>query len=189
MPRQDDADRLILTLKRVAYVLDKAEVPFALAGGFAVYARGGTSSDHDVDFLIREADVGKALDSLVAAGFRAERPPEGWLVKSWDDDRLVDLIYRPVERPVTDETLAHTEVLPVSGIHVPVLDATELMIHKLLSFSQHHCDFAKALPVARSLREQIKWDVVAEQSRHSPYARAFFVLLTELRVIHEGVAV
>ena len=48
-------DGLIITLKRVAAVLKQAEVPFALGGSFAVYAHGGHSSDHDVDFLIREA--------------------------------------------------------------------------------------------------------------------------------------
>src|SRR5690606_19011047 len=102
MPKQVD-EGLLITLKRAASVLKQADVPFALAGGFAAYAHGGTSSDHDVDFLIREADVDRALEALVEAGFTAERPPEDWLVKVYDEGRLVDLIHRPVERPVTDE--------------------------------------------------------------------------------------
>jgi len=178
-----DRSSLILTLKRVAYVLTQAEVPFALAGGMAVYARGGTSSDHDVDFLIRESDAATALGALADAGFRTERPPEGWLVKVYDDDRLVDLIYRPVERPVTDETLADTELLPVNAIRVPVLSATELMAHTMLTFSQHYCDFAKALPTARSLREQIDWRRVRRETAPSPYAHAFLVLLDLLGVV------
>jgi hypothetical protein len=174
---------LIVTLKRVAAVLKQVDVPFALGGGFAAYAHGGHSSDHDVDFLLREADVEKALQALVDAGFTAERPPEDWLVKVYDEGRLVDLIHRPVERPVTDETLADTVIRQVNSIRLPVLSATQLMVHKLLSYSQHHCDFARGLPLARSLREQIDWVRVRRETAHSPYAEAFLVLLDRLDVV------
>lgn len=174
---------LIITLKRVAGILKQADVPFALGGSFAVYAHGGHSSDHDVDFLLRKQDVENALEALVGAGFTAERPPEDWLVKVYDESRLVDLIYRPVERPVTDETLADTVVRPVNAVHMPVLSATALMVHKLLSFSQHHCDFTRGLPLARSLREQIDWRRVRRETAHSPYAEVFLILLDRLGVV------
>lgn len=176
-------DGLLVTLKRVASVLKQAGIPFVLAGGFAVYAHGGMSSDHDVDFLIREQDVDAALEALVAAGFVAERPPEDWLVKVYDEGRLVDIIFRPVERPVDETTFADSIVRPVNALHLPVLSATTLMVHKLLTFSQHHCDFAKGLPMARSLREQIDWDRVRRETGHSPYAEAFLVLLDRLGVV------
>jgi hypothetical protein len=174
---------LVTTLKKVASVLKQSGIPFALGGSFAVYAHGGHSSDHDVDFLIREQDVDRALEELSAVGFVAERPPEDWLVKVYDDGRLVDLIFRPVESPVTEETLADTVVQPVAAIHMPCLSATQLMVHKLLSFSQHYCDFARGLPLARSLREQIDWDRVRHETAHSPYAEAFLVLLDRLDVV------
>src|SRR3954471_12655336 len=104
MPQRVD-EGLATTLKRVAAALKQSGIPFALGGSFAVYAHGGHSSDHDVDFLLREQDKEEALQALAAVGFRTEQPPEDWLVKVYDDDRMVDLIYRPVESPVTDETL------------------------------------------------------------------------------------
>ncbi|HEU4421143.1 MAG TPA: nucleotidyltransferase family protein [Pilimelia sp.] len=174
---------LIITLKRVAAVLKQADVPFALGGSFAVYAHGGHSSDHDVDFLLRKEDIEKALQALVDAGFTAERPPEDWLVKVYDEGRLADLIYRPVECPVTDETLADTVVRSVGAIHMPVLSATALMVHKLLSYNQHYCDFARGLPLARSLREQIDWQRVRQETAHSPYAEVFLILLDRLEVV------
>jgi Uncharacterised nucleotidyltransferase len=174
---------LVTTLKRVASVLKQADIPFALGGSFAVYAHGGHSSDHDVDFLIREQDKERALEELQAVGFVAERPPEDWLVKVYDDGRLVDLIYRPVETPVTEATFEDTVIRPVDAIHMPVLSATQLMVHKLLSFSQHYCDFARGLPLARSLREQIDWDRVRKETAHSPYAEAFLILLDRLDVV------
>jgi hypothetical protein len=182
MPHRVD-EGLATTLKRVAAVLKQAEIPFALGGSFAVYAHGGHSSDHDVDFLIREQDKARALEELAAVGFEVEQPPEDWLVKVYDDGRMVDLIYRPIETPVTDATLADSVVRPVEAIAMPVLSATQLMIHKLMSYTQHYCDFATGLPVARSLREQIDWERVRRETRLSPYAEAFLVLLDRLDVV------
>jgi Uncharacterised nucleotidyltransferase len=182
MPHRVD-EGLATTLKRVAAALKQAEIPFALGGSFAVYAHGGHSSDHDVDFLIREQDKDRVLADLAKAGFEVEQPPEDWLVKVYDNGRMVDLIYRPVESPVTDATLRDTEMLSVESIYMPVLSATQLMIHKLLSYTQHYCDFATGLPVARSLREKIDWDRVRNETAGSPYAEAFLVLLDRLDVV------
>ena len=182
MPHRVD-EGLATTLKRVASTLKQAEIPFALGGSFAVYAHGGHSSDHDVDFLIREQDKERALEELSAVGFSAEQPPEDWLVKVFEDGCMVDLIYRPVESPVTDATLADTVMRPVEAISMPVLSATQLMVHKLLSYTQHYCDFATGLPVARSLREQIDWERVRRETAQSPYAEAFLVLLDRLDVV------
>ena len=182
MPHHVDAG-LATTLKRVAATLKAADLPFALGGSFAVYAHGGHSSDHDVDFLLREQDKDAALKALADVGFRTEQPPEDWLVKVYDEDRMVDLIYRPIETPVTDETLRDTEIIAVEAISMPVISATQLMIHKLLSYSQHHCDFATGLPVARSLREQIDWPRVRRETADSPYAEAFLMLLDRLDVV------
>jgi hypothetical protein len=191
MPHHVDAG-LAVALKRVAATLKAADIPFALGGSFAVYAHGGHSSDHDVDFLLREQDKDAALKALADVGFRTEQPPEDWLVKVYDEDRMVDLIYRPIETPVTDETLRDTEMISVEAINMPVISATQLMIHKLLSYSQHYCDFATGFPVARSLREQIDWARVRRETAHSPYAEAFLMLLDRLDVVpslgttHEG---
>jgi Uncharacterised nucleotidyltransferase len=182
MALSEDEQPLIWTLKRVANCLQHAGIPFVLAGSFAAYARGAGACDHDVDFLIRQCDIDRALTALVEQGFRAEIPPEDWLVKVYEDDRLVDLIFRPVQRPVTDETLADSEVLPVNACHMPVLSATELMIHKILSYGPHYCDFTRALPLARSLREQIDWARVRRETANSPYAQAFLVLADRLDI-------
>jgi hypothetical protein len=182
MPHRVD-EGLAGTLKRVAAALKQSGIPFALGGSFAVYAHGGHSSDHDVDFVIREQDKERVLEELAAVGFEVEQPPEDWLVKVYDNGRMVDLIYRPVESPVTDATLRDTEMLSVESIYMPVLSATQLMIHKLLSYTQQYCDFATGLPVARSLREKIDWDRVRNETAGSPYAEAFLVLLDRLDVV------
>ena len=179
----EELPELLDAVKRTAEVLRGADVPFALCGGLAVFARGGTPSDHDVDLLIREQDVDRALDALDEAGFETQRPPEDWLVKAFHGDVLVDLIFRPVDRPVTDETLADTDTLPVAAITVPVMSGTELLIHALLTLTAQRCDFAGPLLVTRAIREQVDFERVRDQTKKSPYARAFLSLAEELELI------
>src|SRR3954447_4842716 len=110
MAVSEDRQPLIATLKKAAFHLKDADIPFCLAGSFAVYARGGESVDHDIDFLIKEEDAERVLAALGEIGFRGQVPPEGWLVKAWDkvpedaaahtdaDELLIDFIFRPVQR-------------------------------------------------------------------------------------------
>jgi len=173
---------LLRTVARVAAALRDAGVRFALTGGCAAYARGGPATEHDVDVLIRRGDADAAVGALVAAGMRAEEPPEDWLTKVYDGDRLVDLLFRPNERPVTDEVLDRAEDLQVGSVVVPVQGATDVLIGKLLVLGPHRCDFSEPMEVARALREQIDWPAVAAESAGSPYVEAFLLLANRLRI-------
>lgn len=182
MPAVQD-ERLLTTLKAVAAALRGAEVPFALAGGLAAWARGGPPTEKDIDLLIREDDAARTHEVLAAAGFRAEVPPEDWLIKVYDEDILVDLIFRPSGFVVDDELLARCDELQVHALHMRVMRADDILTSKLLSLTEHHLDYAPALEVARALREQVEWPDVWARTRVSPFARAFFSLLTELEII------
>jgi hypothetical protein len=173
---------LIETTKLVAVTLKQAHVPFALAGGYAVYARGGPPSVHDTDFFLKESDVPAAVGALTAAGLRHESSAEDWLVKVFHNDLLVDLIYKMNGRPVDDAMLARCAEVEVGSVRMPVLDAADILIGKLLALSAHHCDFAPLLAVVRALREQVDWDRVRSATEESPYARAFLVLTDGLGI-------
>ncbi|HEU0089283.1 MAG TPA: nucleotidyltransferase [Pseudonocardiaceae bacterium] len=177
-----DADQkgLLRTVTKVATTLRSSGIRFAITGGCAVYARGGPASDHDVDVFVKERDTDAARRALIAAGMRAADPPEDWLTKVYDGDHLVDLIFRPNQRPVTDEMLDRAEEMRIGPIVAPVLPATELIVDKLLTLGPHRCDFTPLLPIARALREQVDWPQVATETVGSPYARAFLTLVEEL---------
>lgn len=174
---------LIETLKRAATVLRDGGLPFALAGGAAAYARGAAPPMHDVDFVIREEDADAAARAFEAEGMRVEVPPEGWLIKAYDDDRMVDLIFRLTGHPDTQAVLDRAEEISVAAVPMPVLSATDLAIAWLSSFSEHHADFAGTLTCVRPLREQVDWDRVRAETAGSPFATAFLVLLRELRIL------
>ena len=69
-----------------------------------------------MDLFLCRSDVDNALTALEKAGMRTERPPEGWLVKAWDGDVLVDLIFAPLGFEVTRDVLARSEKLIVAGM-------------------------------------------------------------------------
>jgi len=174
---------LLATMKKAAMILRQAGVPLALAGGAAAYARGAAPPLHDVDFVIGEADADDAAHALAASGMTIERPPEGWLIKAFDGDQMIDLIFSLGGHPVTRELLDRAEEMDVEAIRLPVLDATDLAISWLRSFSEHHADFAGALTNVRPMREQVDWDLVRRETAGSAFARAFLVLLEGLDVI------
>ncbi|REE96625.1 nucleotidyltransferase family protein [Thermomonospora umbrina] len=179
-------ETLLTSLKRAAGAMKEAGVGFALAGGFAAYARGAAISTHDVDFVVRERDLQAALDALTGAGMRRRECPEDWLEKVYDDDRLIDLIFRPSGRAVDDGMLARADELSVAAVNMPVLPADDLVVMRLLAYSETACDFSDFLHVCRALREQVDWPKVAKETEHSPYAYAFLTLLDRLDVIEGG---
>jgi hypothetical protein len=175
--------KLLEAMKRAAAVLRDNDVPFALAGGLAVYARGGPATEHDVDFILDEDDAERALDLFARAGMRIERPPEGWLYKAFDDENgsMIDLIYSPNRMPeVVPEILERAELIEVYAITMNVMTVTDVLATKLLTLKEHEVDYAGVLEIARNCREQIEWDLLRERTGDSPYAKAFFTLAEEL---------
>jgi hypothetical protein len=174
---------LVETLKLAAATLRDAGVPFALTGSAAAWARGAPEPRNDIDFAIEPADADRAERALAAAGMRTERPPEGWLLKAWDGDVLVDVIWDLEGCPDIHAVLERAEELPVEAVPMRVLAIDDVIASKLCAFDERSLDFAPPLAIARALREQIDWPSVRERTAHSPHARGFLALLEELGVI------
>jgi hypothetical protein len=175
-------------LKRVAVALKQSGIPFALIGGYAVWARGGPEPDHDVDFMVADDDAAAAAEWLASEGFQVVQPPEDWLFKVFTDGTMVDVIHRDAGLPATREVVEDADELEVLSVVMPVLSATELIVHKLMAMDEHHCDFSRQLPVARALREQVDWDKVRTEVSTSEYAVAFLFLLERLSIVEPPAA-
>jgi Uncharacterised nucleotidyltransferase len=182
MSGDEQFEQILRAMKVVAATLRDAGIPFALAGGLAVYARGGPPTEHDVDFLVRREDADRALELLGEAGFRSERPPEGWLYKVYDEnDSMIDLIFAPNSRPDrVPAMLDRATELEVYAITMPVMTATDVLESKLRTLKEHEANYDDVLEIARTCREQIEWDALRASVDDSPYAKAFFTLVDEL---------
>lgn len=180
----EDAEQEALreALKRVAVVLKESHVPFALGGGYAGWARGGPEPEHDVDFVVAAADADRAEQALSGAGLRVEHPPEDWLFKVFDDDAMVDILFRMNGDPVESALLERASQLEVLSVQMPVLAATDVVAAKLAAMDEHMCDLAGVLPTVRALREQIDWPRLRDQVAANDFAAAALFLFERLGI-------
>jgi predicted nucleotidyltransferase len=181
--QDQEFERLLATMKRAGGALNDAGIPFVLGGGLACWARGAPKTEHDVDFLVKPEDAERAQQALAAAGMRPERPPEGWLLKVYDDGVLVDLIFDPQDGPIDDRTFERAEELEVHAMKMKVAALEDVLVQKLLALGEQQPDYSSVLELARALREQVNWDEVRERTRESPFANAYFTLLEELEIV------
>lgn len=187
MPRSSvDVEPLVEAMKHAGAALRDAGIRFALTGGLACWARGGPATDHDVDFLVKPEDAQRAHDALATAGMRPEHPPEDWLLKAYHDDTLVDLIFCPAGGEVTDELLDRAEEREVMAMRLPVALLEDVLATKLLALTEQEPNYGSVLEIARTLREQIRWDEVREKTGDSPFAKAFFTLIEELGILPDS---
>lgn len=167
----------------VAVALKESETPFALAGSYGLWARGGPEPDHDVDFMIAEEDAPRAKDLLAEHGLNVVQPPEDWLFKVFVEDAMVDVIYRSGSTPLQRSRFDDVDQIEVESVLMPVLSTTVLMCDKLGALEEHQCDFSAVLPIARAVREQVDWAVVARETKDNPFAQALLFLLERLQII------
>jgi predicted nucleotidyltransferase len=179
----DEAMAILETCKKVAAILHDEGIPFAIGGGIACWCYGAPETDHDVDVMLREEDARGAQALLARHGLRPHDPPEDWLVKAYDGDVLVDLIFRPEGLPITTEVVERAPFRDVAAMKMRVLRLEDVFTTKLLSYNDHHLDFLGLLAVARAVREQLDWDEVAAKTDHSPFAAAFLTLVERLGIV------
>ena len=170
-------------LRMAAVALGDAGIPYALCGGYAAWARGAPEPQHDADFVILEQDAEKARAAIAAAGLDVRDPAENWLFKAYHHDALIDVLFRMCGEQVDPEIFERADVIEVLAVRMPVLSATDVLAGQLRVLGEHYCDFARLLPNARALREQIDWAQVTKAVGDNPYARAFLFLVEELGVI------
>jgi predicted nucleotidyltransferase len=130
--------------------------------------------------MVKPDDARRAQQALVEIGMRPEDPPEGWLLKAWDGEVLVDLIFRPTGFAITDEVLARGDELALLALDVRVMALEDVLASKLLSVTEHSVDLTSHVAIARSLREQIDWEALRERTAGSPFAAGFFTIVEEL---------
>jgi hypothetical protein len=175
-------DDIEATLKKSVAAFREAGVPALLAGSLAVWARGGPETRHDLDFVVKPEDAERAVQALEDAGMRIERPPEAWLLKAWDGEVLVDVIYEPRGLVVDDDLIARGEEREVMAIGIRLMAIEDVLVSKLMALDEHSADYSQLLLMTRTLREQIDWQDLRARTRASAFAKAFFTLAEELDI-------
>lgn len=180
--KSEVAAELTDSLKRAAAALQEQGIPYLLGGGLGCWARGGPPSSNDIDLMLKSEDAERAQQALADAGMRPENPPEHWLLKAWDGDILIDLIFEPSGMRIDDEVIARGDELSVMAMHMLVMNLDDILITKLFALDEHSADYGDLILITRSLREQIDWARIREATASSPFAVAFFVLAEGLEI-------
>jgi hypothetical protein len=170
------------TLKKAAAALESHRIPYLLGGGLGCWARGGPPSSNDIDLMVKREDAERAQRALAEDGMRPESPPEQWLLKAWDGDVLIDLIFEPAGVRITDQVIERGERLNVAGMSISVMALEDILVTKLLALDEHGADYRDLLQICRSLREQIDWGELRRRTSSSPFAQAFFTLADGLGI-------
>jgi hypothetical protein len=180
--KSEVAKELTDSLKRAVAAIEGQGIPYLLGGGLGCWARGGPPSSNDIDLMIKPEDAERAQQALAEAGMRPDSPPEQWLLKAWDGDILIDLIYEPSGMRIDDEVIARGEELSVMAMHTRVMDLNDILITKLHALDEHSADYRDLILITRSLREQIDWERLRAETSSSPFAVAFFALADGLEI-------
>jgi hypothetical protein len=114
-----------------------------------------------------------------------QEPPEDWLIKVVSGGSFVDVLWRMCGKPAESDLIERSETLPVLSVQMPVLSATDIVVTKLMALDEHYCDFARLLPVARALREQVDWAVVQKEVAANDFAVVFLQLLDRLGIVED----
>lgn len=180
--KSEVAADLVESLKRSVAALESQGVPYLLGGGLGCWARGGPPSSNDIDLMVKPQDAKRAQEALAEAGMRPQDPPEQWLLKAWDEDILVDVIFEPSGMTIDDEAIARGDEISVMAMEVRVMALDDILTTKLLALDEHNVDYGDLLLITRSLREQIDWRELRERTAASPFANAFFALADGLGI-------
>lgn len=180
--KSEVAAELTDSLKRAVAPLQEQGIPYLLGGGLGCWARGGPPSSNDIDLMVKPEDAERAQEALAEAGMRPENPPEHWLLKAWDGDILIDLIFEPSGMRIDDEVIARGDELSVMAMHMRVMDLDDILITKLMALDEHSADYRDLILITRSLREQMDWERIREATASSPFALAFFALADGLEI-------
>jgi predicted nucleotidyltransferase len=147
--------------------LEDEGIDFVLCGGIAVSAYGRVRETTDVDFLVREADVNRALEALGEIGFDIKRTDLRWLFQAFKDDTKVDLIFEAMGKVrLTPEVEAHARRIELGGFKYKVISPEDLLVMKAHSLSEERPrDLYDALSILKGTNGQLDWDYFIKRSR------------------------
>lgn len=114
---------------------------------------------------------------------RTERPSEGWLVKAWDGDVLIDLIHHdPAGLLVDDGLFERATRMDVMAQPLLVASAGDVLATKILALSEQDPNIRPILEIARTLREQVDWEFLRATVGDTPFGAAVLTLVERLGI-------
>ena len=142
-------------------LLDRAGVPFLVGGAFCLSAYTGIVRDtKDFDLMLCPEDLGRALDALRAAGFRAEIVFPHWLAKAHHGEAFIDLIFSSGNGicRVDREWFAHARRAKIFGRDTLICPPEEVLWQKAYIMERERFDGADVAHLLLSCADALDWE-------------------------------
>jgi hypothetical protein len=150
-----------LLFRGVLELLNREQVPYLVAGAFALQAHTGIwRNTKDLDLFLTASNAERALCLLADAGFECEVADPVWLAKAHQDDFFVDLITGMSNGVFTVDDCWIQRGTRATVIDVPtrVLPAEELITSKLFVTRRERYDGADIAHVIYGTRGELDWE-------------------------------
>lgn len=140
--------------------LVRAQVPFLVGGGYALYAYlGRWRATKDIDIFLSEDALEPALYALARAGFSIEITDATWLAKAQAHGALIDIIFCSYNGlyPVDHRWLANGRAAEVLGVPVKVVGPEEMIVSKCFVAARDRFDGGDVSWLLRVLGPRLDW--------------------------------
>lgn len=148
------------TYARAMTTLVEAGVPFLVGGALAVHHYTGIwRATKDLDLVLLPEDRDRALQALVAAGYRVEITAAHWLAKAFADDMLIDLItgFGNWLHAIDDSWFAAAAPSTACDVPVRMISPTDLIWIKAYVAGRERFDGAEIAHIIHRAHDQIDW--------------------------------
>jgi hypothetical protein len=147
--------------RRALEALNTADIPYVVAGAYAIYEHTGIyRKTKDLDLFFEPSSVVPAARALRDAGFETRLEDAHWLAKATIGETFVDLIYgmgNGVAR-IDAEWIRHSRAGILAATPVRIAPAEELIWHRLFIGERHRHDMSDVLHLILCLGETLDWE-------------------------------
>lgn len=158
--------------KRALEALNAAQVPYVVAGAYAIYEHTGIyRKTKDLDLFFEPHAVVDAARALRDAGFVMRLEDSHWLAKATAGDHFVDLIYGMGNGValIDPDWIRHSRPGVLAATPVRIAPAEELLWHRLFIGERHRHDMADILHLILCLGDVLDWQrLVQRTGEHWP---------------------
>jgi hypothetical protein len=152
--------------RRALHAMNEAQVPYVVAGAYAMYEHTGIyRQTKDLDLFVEPTVVLAAAHALRAAGFLMRLEDLHWLAKGTMGDRFVDLIYGMGNGVAFIDDQWHARSRPgvVAAHGVRVAPVEELIWHRLFISERHRHDTSDILHLLLCVGDTLDWERLLER--------------------------
>lgn len=146
--------------KKALEALNAAQVPYIVAGAYAIYEHTGIyRKTKDLDLFFQPSSVVPAARALRDAGFVTRLEDEHWLAKATMGEYFVDLIYGMGNGIafIDEGWIQHSLPSILAATNVRIAPPEELIWHRLFISERHRHDMSDIVHLMLCLGDSLDW--------------------------------